>query len=141
MNVTTLDTRSSEQKVFDYLESVESFTLEELRAFREPLTSERDWRQMIWVVQQKLQNEQGVVFRPLHGRYTRADWQGTARRAANFAKAHRRKGERVVKLTEIAAERTPDPQMKARLERLALKRANQILDFKRAIREAAKPKI
>lgn len=135
-----VDERTEEEKVYEYLASVRSFKLTDLLVYREPGTNDRQWRQLVWRMRERLQAIMGIVYRPVQGRYVRADGAGCARRATSFARAFYLKGERVVKLTVLAAERTPDPEDRAKLERLALKRANQLVDAKHAVRAGARVK-
>jgi hypothetical protein len=128
--------------IYKRIRNVEAYTLEELDALRPEGTSDRDWNLAIHGAETRLLGE-GVVFLTQSGSGVRRRAKN-AKQAINKAARQAKRGlksmTRTILTVAAAAPLADDPEERRRIERLELKRANQVVAAKHAIRSASRPR-
>ena len=129
-------------KLADRIRNVEAYTLEELEGLRPEGMHDRDWKLAIHGAETILLGER-IVFVTQSGTGVRRRVKEAKQALSKATRTAARsvKGmKRTILQVAAAAPLAEDPEEKRRIERLELKRANQVVAATQAIRSASRPR-
>lgn len=116
-----------------------SVAVDMIESLKPPSWDAHEFQLLVWGVRRRLLDE-GITTAKRNGQIYRTNARQTERRGKSHASAAYRKLETAIKVATNAAAQVEDPEDRARLERAALRRANQLVDAKASIRGAGRPR-